>query len=213
MKICEMFLSLQGEGIYIGLPMFFIRTSGCNLNCKWCDTEYAKVEGKEMDIKQIMEKVIEYGDKGIEWVCVTGGEPLIQKDIYKLIYALLDHNFRILLETNGSLPIDSLPTEEDLVIAMDIKTPSSGMHEKMNLKNIEVLGPLDYVKFVIADSRDYEYSKKIIEKYDLRNVVMQPEGGKNLQWLSERVLEDHLGRVRVLPQLHKIIWPNVERGR
>lgn len=213
MKICEMFFSIQGEGLYIGLPMFFIRTSGCNLNCSWCDTPYAKIEGKEMSVEEVYKAAVNYGKKGIEWICITGGEPLLQKDIYKLLYALIESNFMIVLETNGSIPLDELPTEDNLIVSMDIKTPSSGMHEKMNFKNIEILGPLDYIKFVIANEKDYEYSKKIIKEYDLRNVVMQPVGGTNLQWLSERVLEDMLGSVRVLPQLHKIIWPSAERGR
>jgi len=213
MKISEMFLSLQGEGLYIGVPMYFVRTAGCNLRCAWCDTPYALTGGKEMSVKEVYSEIIKEGKRGIQWVCITGGEPLLQKDIYKLLYALLDSNFMVLFETNGSLPIDELPTEENLIVSMDIKTPSSKMHDKMNFKNIEVLGPTDYVKFVIADDRDYDYAKKIIREYEPYNIVMQPVGGVDLKWLAEKVIQDRLGNVRVLPQLHKIIWPEADRGR
>ena len=205
LKVNEMFPSIQGEGIYIGVPMFFIRLTGCNLRCRWCDTQYAFYEGEEMEIDEIVEKA---NRSGLQWVCLTGGEPLIQKDVYKLIYRLMErHN--VLIETNGSVLIDQVPTEDNVFISLDIKTPSSGMHKAMRFENLEYLGENDFVKFVIADEEDYEYAKGILEKYGIRSeVVFQPvwgAGGADIEWLISKVMEDKLN-VRVLPQLHKMIW-------
>jgi len=208
MKVNEMFKSIQGEGIYIGVPMFFIRLTGCNLRCEWCDTQYAFYEGEEMSINSIVKSV---EDSGLKWVCITGGEPLLQEDVYKLIDTLIRKGYKILLETNGSILIDKLPTEDNLVISLDIKTPSSKMEKAMRFANLDYLGPKDFVKFVIMDEKDFEYAKKIIEEYEIdKEIVFQPVGGTNLKWLAERVVEEGLN-VRVLPQLHKIIWGN-KRG-
>ena len=208
MKVNEIFTSIQGEGIYIGVPMFFVRLTGCNLRCEWCDTEYAFYEGEEMSIDSIVKKVEE---SGMKWVCITGGEPLLQEEVYKLIDILLRKDYKILVETNGSILIDKLPTEENLVISLDIKTPSSKMERAMRFENLNYLGPKDFVKFVIMDENDFEYAKKIIEKYEIdKEIIFQPVGGTNLKWLAEKVVEEHLN-VRVLPQLHKIIWGN-KRG-
>ncbi|MGC8584741.1 MAG: 7-carboxy-7-deazaguanine synthase QueE [Thermoplasmata archaeon] len=206
MKVTEIFHSIQGEGILIGKPMTFVRFSGCNLRCTWCDTKYSWEEGKEMSMDEIM-SIIKNFDT--EWVCLTGGEPLLQKDIYKFIDTLLKENKKILIETNGSLSIENIPTEENIVIDMDVKTPSSSMDKFNNFSNIELLGNKDYVKFVIKDRKDYEYAKEIIRKYDIKcEVVLQPEGNKNLKELAEWVLKDGLN-VRVLLQLHRIIWGDV----
>lgn len=197
-----MFVSVQGEGPYMGIPMFFIRFTGCNLRCEWCDTQYAFYEGKEMSIQEILKEVKKAGR---EWICLTGGEPLLQEDIYKLVDLLLKEH-RIILETNGSILIDKLPTEERLIISLDIKTPSSKMEKYMKLENIDYLGPKDYMKFVIKDERDFQYAKSIMEEKEISaEVIFQPVWGSDLRWLAERVLEEGLN-VRVLPQLHKIIW-------
>ena len=202
MKINEMFVSIQGEGPYMGIPMFFIRFTGCNLRCEWCDTKYAFYEGKEMGMEEILEVVKK---KGKEWICLTGGEPLLQEEIYKLIDILLKEH-KVIVETNGSILIDKLPTEENLVVSLDIKTPSSKMEKYMKLENIDYLGPKDYLKFVIKDERDFQYAKSIIEERDIKSeIVFQPVWGTELRWLAERVLDEGLN-VRVLPQLHKIIW-------
>ncbi len=202
MKVNEMFVSVQGEGPYMGIPMFFIRFTGCNLRCEWCDTQYAFYEGKEMSIQEILKEVKKAGR---EWICLTGGEPLLQEDIYKLVDLLLKEH-RIILETNGSILIDKLPTEERLIISLDIKTPSSKMEKYMKLENIDYLGPKDYMKFVIKDERDFQYAKSIMEEKEISaEVIFQPVWGSDLRWLAERVLEEGLN-VRVLPQLHKIIW-------
>ena len=203
MRINEIFYSIQGEGTTMGTPTAFVRLAGCNLSCKWCDTEYAKETGEDMGIGEVIERVEEYG---CEQVCVTGGEPLCQPDTPKLIDMLLDKGFLVTLETNGSQSIEVLECSPTLMISLDIKCPSSGESESMLLSNIEMLGPTDQLKFIIGDSKDYEYAKGLIEKYSPSCIiVMTPVGGTELKELAEWVLEDRL-RARVLPQLHKIIW-------
>lgn len=203
MKVNEIFYSIQGEGTYIGIPMVFVRFTGCNLRCTWCDTKYAWEEGKEMSMDEIINEIKKYETK---WVCITGGEPLLQKDIYKFIDRLLNMEYNVLLETNGSISIENLPCEDNLIVDMDIKTPSSNMTQLMDLSNLEMLGKKDTVKFVIANDEDYEFMKSFIKNHEINaEVIVQPEGNKNLKQLVEKVLGDHLN-VRVLPQLHKIIW-------
>ena len=203
MKVNETFTSLQGEGPYLGIPMFFIRLTGCNLRCIWCDTQYAFYEGEEIPVEHVVEMVEK---SGMEWVCITGGEPLLQDEVYPLIDTLLRRDYRIILETNGSILIDKLPTEENLIVSLDIKTPSSGMEKFMKFENLKYLGPKDYVKFVIMDNKDFNYAKRIIEEYEIGgDIIFQPVWGADLRWLADRVIEEGL-RVRVLPQLHKIIW-------
>jgi len=202
MKVNEMFPSLQGEGIYIGIPMFFVRFTGCNLRCTWCDTKYAFYEGEEMEIDEIVERIEK---SGMKWICLTGGEPLIQKDIYKLIYRIMNSH-EILIETNGSVSIEDIPTEENIHISLDIKTPSSKMHNHMKFENLDYLGEGDFVKFVIMDEGDFQYAKKVMEEHDIKTeIVFQPVWGTDMKWLVTRVMEEKLN-VRVLPQLHKMIW-------
>ncbi len=203
MEICEIYPSIQGEGLDMGLPTVFVRTSGCPLRCKWCDTLYAFSEGEEMSIEQILEQIQSHG---MSRVCLTGGEPLAQKDIYRLIQKLIDSNYIVSVETSGAISIEDMPCVENLRIVLDIKCPSSEMHEKMDFSNIELLSPGDELKFVVADKKDYEYAKGIVDKYKpICSIVMQPVWGSEIKELAEWVLDDHLN-ARVLPQLHKIIW-------
>lgn len=203
MKICEIFNSIQGEGVDMGAPTVFVRTSGCPLKCKWCDTLYAFSEGEEMSIDDILAKVESYN---VSRVCVTGGEPLIQKDIFALLERLLGKDYIVSVETSGHLPIEELPCVDNLRIVLDIKCPSSEMHEKMDFSNIELLGPADELKFVISDRTDYDYAKEIISKHKpICTIVMQPVWGNDLKELVDWVIKDNLN-ARVLPQLHKIIW-------
>ncbi|MDO9538128.1 MAG: radical SAM protein [Thermoplasmata archaeon] len=208
MKICEIFHSIQGEGITMGIPTTFIRTSGCNLDCAWCDTAYARDEGKEMNLQHILQELEKIGC----WqVCLTGGEPMHQKEILKLIDMLLGKGYLITLETNGSKNLEKLPCSEALMISMDIKCPSSGQSEKMDFPNIELLGPTDQLKFVISDIKDYHYARKILIDYTpVCSVVLTPVWGFDIGEIIKWVLEDKL-EVRVLPQLHKLVWGN-ERG-
>ncbi|UCF08444.1 MAG: radical SAM protein [Thermoplasmata archaeon] len=203
MKINEIFHSIQGEGVYIGVPTTFIRTAGCNLRCEWCDTKYAYEEGEEMTISDIVMKVKEHPTIH---VCMTGGEPLLQEDTVKLIQRLCAEGYQVSLETNGSQKIEELPCLESLLVNLDIKCPSSGMHEKMDYANIELLGPNDQLKFIIGDEQDYAYAKDVMAKYKpICNIIMMPVGGRELKKLAQWVLADGLN-VRVLPQLHKLIW-------
>jgi 7-carboxy-7-deazaguanine synthase len=203
MKINEIFYSLQGEGILMGIPTIFIRTTGCNLRCIWCDTKYAYEEGEEMTFEEIITKTKEYPATNI---CLTGGEPLLQKETPALIQRLSEEGYFICLETNGSKSVEELPCLDSLLISLDVKCPSSGMQDKIDMSNIELLGPNDQLKFIIGNGEDYEYAKKVIQDQEPNcSVIMTPAGGTELRELAEWVLKDGLN-VMVLPQLHKLIW-------
>jgi 7-carboxy-7-deazaguanine synthase len=208
-KVCEIFKSIQGEGATTGLPTTFVRLTGCNLRCDWCDTKYAYEEGEEMSIPDILAQV---GELGNIQVCVTGGEPLFQTETPALVDRLIAMGYLVTLETNGSKSIEPLQCSSNLMISLDIKCPSSGESDEMVFSNLELLSPNDQLKFIIADKEDYEYGKKILIEHESHcNVIMTPVGGIKLKELAEWVLQDGL-KVRVLPQLHKIIWGN-ERER
>ncbi len=209
MIINEIFHSIQGEGATMGIPTIFVRLTGCNLDCAWCDTEYAKTDGEEKNIGQILD---EMGKYNCNQVCITGGEPMCQPETPNLISKLLDAGYVVTLETNGSINLEEIECSPCLLISMDIKCPASGQADKMDFSNIELLGPTDQLKFIIASKDDYDYAKEIIEKYKpVSVIVMTPVGGTEIKELAEWVLADNL-EVRVLPQLHKIIWGN-ERSR
>ena len=201
MKICETFLSLQGEGLTMGAPTFFIRTAGCNLDCAWCDTKYAFDGGKEIGIAELVSSV-----PWASCVCVTGGEPMLQPDIYELLGHLISLGKTVVLETNGSVDLSGIPDNPNLMISMDIKCPSSGMEDRMIFSNIARLGKKDQLKFIIADTADIDYAERIIRDHGAEtNIIFSPVGGMDLGPLAEEVLKRKLD-VRVLPQLHKIIW-------
>lgn len=203
MRVFEIFRSLQGEGVLIGTPTVFIRTVGCNLECSWCDTEYAREGGEELSIEQIMAELDKHKT---QFVCLTGGEPLIQKDAIKLLDKLVDKCYHVTLETNGSLPLEDVPCSENMLISMDIKCPSSGMEERMLMSNIELLSPADQLKFIVADIDDLRYAEDILKRYEVRsNVVFTPVGGMELEPVAQFVLSRKIN-ARVLPQLHKLIW-------
>jgi 7-carboxy-7-deazaguanine synthase len=215
LKIIEMFTSIQGESSYAGRPCFFIRLAGCNLNCSYCDTEFAKSadDGDESDIDTIVAKA-ESAD--VPYVEITGGEPLLQKNVSKLCQKLFDAGFEVLMETNGSLPISQLPY--DVIKIIDCKCPSSGEMDSMDFANFADISPEDEIKFVISDREDYEYVCSIIEEYGLdnkvNNILLSPVQSESFTaaMLSEWILEDKL-EVRLQLQLHKIIWDPEERGR
>lgn len=203
MKIYSIFKSIQGEGLTMGAPTTFIRTSGCPLRCTYCDTKQAYDKGEEMSLAEIMSRVAKFKTTH---VCLTGGEPLMQREAPKLVQMLLEEDYRVVIETNGAMPLDEMPCDENLTISMDIKCPSSGEASKMVFSNIEILGPTDQLKFVIADEADYQYAKEVLERYAPKcAVIFTPVGGTELRPLAEKVLKDKLD-VRVLPQLHKFIW-------
>jgi 7-carboxy-7-deazaguanine synthase len=203
MQINEIFYSIQGEGVHIGIPMVFVRFTGCNLRCEWCDTQYAFFEGKKMSLEDVRKEIKKYK---VKWVCITGGEPLLQEEVYPLIYSLLKEEYRILIQTNGSIPLLDIPCEDTIFINMDIKTPSSKMQDRLLESNIELLGKKDSIKFVILDDDDYNFTKQFLKEHQTEGeIIIQPEGNKNYKVLVEKVLKDRLN-VRVLPQLHKLIW-------
>ena len=203
MKINEIFYSLQGEGKWTGLPNIFIRTTGCNLRCSFCDTKYAYNDGKEMSIKKIVNYISRYVCK---YVCITGGEPLLQNDTLDLINILLERNYMICLETNGSINIKKIAGKKSLMISLDIKCPSSNMHEEMCLENISLLGKDDQLKFVVKDRGDYNHAKKIVRKYEpICSVFFQPVWEVNPKDLANWILSDYLN-VKLGLQIHKMIW-------
>ncbi|HSP88209.1 MAG TPA: 7-carboxy-7-deazaguanine synthase QueE [Ignavibacteriaceae bacterium] len=209
-KINEIYFSIQGESSKAGLPCVFVRLTYCNLRCSYCDTEYAFYEGKDFSIEQIINEVKKYNCKLVE---ITGGEPLLQEECLGLMKKLSDEGYEVLLETGGSLPIKNV--DQRVMIIMDLKCPSSEMIKKNLYENIEYLKPTDEVKFVIGNREDYEWSKEIIEKYDLINkanilfsvVFSELEPVKLVDW----ILEDKLN-VRFQLQMHKFIWDPAAKG-
>lgn len=209
-RVNEIFRSIQGESTYTGLPTIFIRTTGCNLRCIWCDTRYAYNDGTEMMIADIMKKV-----KGLECslVEITGGEPLLQDGIPDLATHLLDNGFKLMIETNGSIDIGLIDNRAEIV--MDVKCPGSGMSEKMRWENLEILREKDQVKFVIADRGDYIWVMDLLKKYrhlkDLTILLSPAFGILRPEDLASWILEDNLN-VRLQLQLHKYIWAPDKRG-
>lgn len=205
MKINEIFYSLQGEGNWSGLPNIFIRTTGCNLRCSYCDTQYAYKKGKKMNIKDIIRETQKYPCK---YICITGGEPLLQDETLDLLHILLKKRYKICLETNGSINIEKIAGKKSLVLSLDIKCPSSGMHDKMIFNNLYYLTKKDQLKFVIKNRKDYDYAKSIIKTYKPKcKIFIQPLWGIDPKDLSTWILNDSLN-VRLGLQLHKIVWGN-----
>jgi 7-carboxy-7-deazaguanine synthase len=209
-KINEIYLSIQGESSHIGLPCVFVRLTGCNLRCVWCDTAYAFHEGKTQSIDQTLKDIRIFG---INLVEITGGEPLMQEDVYPLMEALLENGYKVMLETGGSLSLGKVP--RDVIKILDLKCPGSGEHKKNNLDNLKLLAPHDEVKFVILDRRDYEWSRDLIKKQKIHETVpilFSPVYEKlELKELVKWILEDRLP-VRLQTQLHKIIWSKETQG-
>ena len=205
LKVNEIFKSIQGESTYAGLPCTFVRLAGCNLRCTYCDTNYAYYYGKELSDEEIISKIEEYGVNIVEF---TGGEPLLQEETPPLIKTLLDKGHKVLIETNGSICIGCL--DKRLTIIMDIKTPKSGMSERMDFKNLELIKKNDEIKFVLLNESDYIWAKDIISKYNLlsktKNILMSPAYGVlSPKTLASWILRDNLP-VRVQLQIHKYIW-------
>ena len=204
LKINEIYASIQGESSHTGLPCVFIRLTGCNLRCSWCDTAYAFYDGKNLSVEETLQKVETFGMPLVE---ITGGEPLLQEDVYPLMEALLKKGYRVMLETSGALPIDKVP--EKVIKILDIKCPGSGEEKKNHLENLKFLSPHDEVKFVLLDRADYEWSRNMLRKYDMvpsKQVLFSPVYDKlNLKDLSQWILKDRLA-VRLQTQLHKVIW-------
>lgn len=211
-KVNEIFYSIQGESSYAGRPCAFIRLTGCNLRCIYCDTQYAYKDGTWLEIPEIVRRVGAFDCRLVE---ITGGEPLIQEQTPELIGTLLDQAFTVLLETNGSQDIGVV--DERCIRILDIKCPSSGESKKNHLKNLKKMTPHDEIKFVVGSREDYEYAKFILStclphRNHLKPPLLSPVFGKiDTQTLAQWILQDHLD-VRLQVQLHKLIWDPESRG-
>jgi len=211
LTINEIFYSVQGESSYAGRPCVFVRLTACDLRCSWCDTPYAFHEGAKRSLENILEEVEAFACPLVE---VTGGEPLLQEDVYPLMERLLEDGRTVLLETGGHRSTARIP--ERVVTILDVKCPGSGESGKNDWSNLDRLRPHDEVKFVVKDRADYEYARDVIARHDLATraaaVHVSPvHGVMNARTLSEWVLADRLP-VRVQLQLHKYIWDPATRG-
>ena len=210
LRVSEIFRSLQGEGTRAGVRCVFVRLGGCNLRCRWCDTQYAWDEGEQMEIEAIVERVGEIGGKMVE---VTGGEPLAQAGTIGLLERLCDLGCEVLLETNGSLDIS--PVDERVVRIVDFKCPGSGQSGENLWANVEHLRGGDEVKFVIADRDDFDFAARCVDEYDLTGICPvlfspvwdQLDPAALAEWIVGSDLDVRFGL-----QLHKIIWPKRLRG-
>lgn len=214
-RVIEIYKSLQGESYFSGLPCIFIRTAGCNLRCSYCDTKYGYKSGKAVSVSAILSKIRRYKIKLVE---ITGGEPLLQNDIGLLINKLLDNDYFVLIETNGSLDISRLPRGATRI--MDIKCPGSGMEEKNRWQNVNYLTKNDEVKFVISNRFDYNWAKQKIKDYSLdkkTKISFSAASGAVREppllpkKLADWILKDELN-VRFQIQLHKILWPGKRKA-
>ncbi len=205
MKITEVFLSIQGESTRAGLPCVFVRTTGCHLRCIWCDTDYAFYGGRELSVAEVVAEVERIG-RGCKLVELTGGEPLLQKDIGELASLLLERGFTVLCETSGSLDIDLLPPR--VIKIMDLKCPGSGEVDRNLWSNLEKLTAEDEIKFVIRDRTDYDWALATIAERRLagRQLLFTPVWDElELRQLAAWMLEDN-APARLQTQLHKHIW-------
>jgi len=208
----EIFHSLQGESSHAGRPCVFVRLTGCNLRCTYCDTRYAYDEGKEMDIGEIVDRLSAYSCRLVE---VTGGEPLIQEGTPALVRALLERNYEVLLETNGSRNIDAVDPRCARIV--DVKCPSSGEEGKNDFENLTRLTSRDEVKFVIQDRLDYDYAVEVLSRHEKARSGCRPPlfspvfGRMEPAVLAQWILSDGLP-VRMQLQLHKVVWGPDRRG-
>jgi len=211
LSLCEIFYSLQGESTFAGLPCTFVRLAGCNLDCAWCDTRYAKDGAKSLSIENIIKQIKNFGCSLVE---ITGGEPLLQEETPDLISRLLDLNFQVLLETNGSQNIKNI--DPGCIRIMDIKCPSSNESDSFLYENLKHLTKKDEIKFVIGSRQDYEFARTIITEKLFQRAATQTHlspvfGQITLESLASWILEDRIP-VRLSLQQHKIIWHPDQRG-
>ncbi len=209
--VSEIFYSIQGESTWAGRPCVFVRLSGCNLRCSYCDTVYARDEGALMAVTDILEQVISFGFPIVE---ITGGEPLLQDETPDLVKLLLSEGHTVLMETNGSMDIRMV--DRACIKIVDIKCPGSGQSRFMDMDNLFKMGAKDELKFVLTDRADYDYAAEVFnrarEKQFQGPVLFSPVPGKlEPATLASWILADRLD-VRLQLQLHKIVWPHAARG-
>jgi 7-carboxy-7-deazaguanine synthase len=209
LRITEIFHSIQGESSHAGRPCAFVRLTGCNLRCRWCDSEYTFTGGEQISVDDVVKQVKDYGCNLVE---ITGGEPLAQKEALDLMKRLCDEGLEVLLETSGSIDIE--PVDKRVTIILDIKCPGSGEAGRNRWENLQHLKPDDEIKFVIADRADYDWARKVIDERNLNRwtVLLSPVWGEmHLKSLAEWMLADRLP-ARLQTQLHKHIWGAEARG-
>jgi 7-carboxy-7-deazaguanine synthase len=226
MQITEIYKSLQGESTYAGLSCVFVRLTGCNLRCSWCDTEYSFYGGKRMTPEQVFADVENLSPNG-GLVEITGGEPMLQeRELVQFMQRLLDSGYKVLLETSGERPLERVPA--GVVKIVDVKCPDSGEGDTFHIENIETLLPHDEVKFVISGRADYEFARDFTRRHDLaprvNAVLFSPAFSKDAsgsrtasnclldpQQLAEWMLEDNVP-ARLGLQIHKLIWDPALKG-
>jgi 7-carboxy-7-deazaguanine synthase len=211
LTVNEIFYSIQGESTRAGERCVFVRLTACDLRCSWCDTPYAFHEGRKMSVEEVVAEVDRHGCPLVE---ITGGEPLLQDDVYPLMERLLADGRRVMLETGGHRPIDRVPADVKKIV--DVKCPGSGEADRNHWPNLESLGPADEVKFVIQDRADYDFAKRTIAERGLaskaKTILLSPvHGVLDPRTLSEWMLADRLP-ARLQLQLHKFIWSPGTRG-
>lgn len=202
LNITEIFYSLQGEAREVGIPTVFVRLTGCPLRCNYCDTAYAFKGNNPLSIQHILDEIAQYNT---QYVCVTGGEPMAQSNCLKLLDALIDNDYKVSMETSGS--IDIAPVNSKVSIVMDIKTPSSTEEHQNRYENLSILKNKDQLKFVIASRSDFDWCTKILENHEVESEVLFSPVYESLKpvELADWILEKKLN-VRLQVQLHKILW-------
>jgi 7-carboxy-7-deazaguanine synthase len=211
LTVNEIFHSIQGESTHAGRPCVFVRLTACDLRCAWCDTPYAFHEGQKMTVDEVLSRVRAFGCEVVE---VTGGEPLLQPDVYPLMQRLLEDGRTVMLETGGHRSVDRVPAA--VIRIIDVKCPGSGESGKNHWPNLDHLRPADEVKFVIKDRADYDYARDVVARYDLIGhcgaVLFSPVHGElDPKQLAQWILADRLP-VRLQLQVHKYIWGAQTRG-
>lgn len=210
LKINEIFYSIQGETTYAGNSTVFVRLTACNLRCTYCDTKYSYFEGEEKSLDTIVQEIASYK---ASYVCITGGEPLLQKEVHALMSTLCDLNYRVSLETSGSKNIEHV--DPRVKIILDVKTPDSGAANSFLMENIRFSTPSTEFKFVICSERDFEWSEEFSRQHKLFEkfvVLYSPSYGQvSERWLAEKILQQN-SSARLQLQLHKYIWSSETRG-
>lgn len=210
LKINEIFYSIQGESTYAGLPTVFVRLSGCHLRCTYCDTKYAYHEGEKQNLDLILEKIRSFGSK---YVCITGGEPLLQKAVYPLMTQLCDEGFKVSLETSGDISCEQVDPRVKKII--DVKTPDSGEFGKFSEQNLNFADVNSEFKFVICSEQDFIWSENFVKQHDLasKTTVLYSPSFRVIDenWLAKKILSQS-SSARLQLQLHKYIWSSEMRG-
>jgi 7-carboxy-7-deazaguanine synthase len=226
MQITEIYKSLQGESTYAGLPCIFVRLTGCNLRCTWCDSEYTFHGGHKMTVEEVLDEVQSLSPRG-GLVEITGGEPMLQeREVVPLMQRLLEERYQVLLETSGERPLERVPAA--VIKIVDVKCPDSGEPDTFRTENLETLSPRDEVKFVLSGRADYEFARDFTERYHLAErvnaVLFSPAFSKDAagardsshclldpQELAEWMIADNV-QARLGLQLHKFIWNPALKG-